>query len=368
MNIFSDKRIVLTLDAGGTNFVFGAMQGGTQLVEPLSRPSNAHDLTLCLDGLVDGFNTIKATLAAEPTAISFAFPGPADYQNGIIGDLQNLPAFRGGVALGPMLRAKFGIPVFIQNDGDLFAYGEALCGIQNEINEALTNAGVGKQYRNIVGVTLGTGFGAGIVHDGTLITGDNSIGAEIWNTPNSISPERNTEDGVSTRAIIHVFEALTREQGQGLMPHDIAKIAQQEQDDSRKQAAISAFETFGTHLGDALCNLIMLFDCNVVIGGGLTGAAPLYSPAMFKVMNGNFANGQARLVHKVFNYDEVEQRSAFLTIEPLKVNVPYSTDVVEYFAEPRVVVATSRIGASKAIALGAYAYALKMLDTQVLLD
>jgi glucokinase len=61
-------------------------------------------------------------------AISFAFPGPSDYPRGIIGDLGNLPCFRGGVALGPMLEDTFEIPVFINNDGDLFAYGEAIGG------------------------------------------------------------------------------------------------------------------------------------------------------------------------------------------------------------------------------------------------
>ena len=43
-----------------------------------------------------------SVLPRPPVAISFAFPGPADYPAGIIGDLANLPAFRGGVALGPM--------------------------------------------------------------------------------------------------------------------------------------------------------------------------------------------------------------------------------------------------------------------------
>jgi glucokinase len=48
---------------------------------------------------------------------------------GIIGDLENLPTFKGGVALGPMLEEIFNIPVFINNDGDLFAYGEAIAGL-----------------------------------------------------------------------------------------------------------------------------------------------------------------------------------------------------------------------------------------------
>lgn len=97
--------------------------------------------------MVTGFSAIKLKLPEDPVAISFAFPGPADYVNGIIGDLKNLPAFQGGVALGAFLRNKFGIPVFINNDGDLFAYGEALAGALPEVNRMLRDAGKNKMYK-----------------------------------------------------------------------------------------------------------------------------------------------------------------------------------------------------------------------------
>ena len=126
MNLKREKRIVMTLDAGGTNFVFSAIQGNIEIVPPVTFPSHAHNLDECLATIVDGFTEIKKQLPAPAVAISFAFPGPADYPAGIIGDLGNLPAFRGGVALGPMLQSVFHLPVFINNDGDLFAYGEAI--------------------------------------------------------------------------------------------------------------------------------------------------------------------------------------------------------------------------------------------------
>ena len=84
-NFQTDSRIVLTLDAGGTNMVFGAMQGGEFIVEPITMPSNANDLDLCLETMVVGFKAVINRLKEKPVAISFAFPGPADYPNGIIG-------------------------------------------------------------------------------------------------------------------------------------------------------------------------------------------------------------------------------------------------------------------------------------------
>ena len=100
----NDNRIVATLDAGGTNFVFGAMKAGEFIIDPVSVPSMAHDLDLCLQNMKNGFAQVFDQLEEKPVAISFAFPGPADYPNGIIGGfLPNFPSFRDGVALGAFL-------------------------------------------------------------------------------------------------------------------------------------------------------------------------------------------------------------------------------------------------------------------------
>ncbi|MBN1200058.1 MAG: ROK family protein, partial [Bacteroidales bacterium] len=137
---FSDPRTVLTLDAGGTNFVFSAMRSNEEIVSPVSLKATGETLEVILNTIIHGFEEVQSMIQEEPVAISFAFPGPADYQNGIIGELQNLPLFRGGVALGPMLCELFGVPVFINNDGDLFAYGEAIAGFLPETNKKLGDA------------------------------------------------------------------------------------------------------------------------------------------------------------------------------------------------------------------------------------
>jgi len=99
-----DRRIVITLDAGGTNFVFGAVQGDRFVVEPITLPSNSDRLDRCLETMVEGFRTVIGRLPEQPAAISFAFPGPADYPRGIIGGyLPNFPSFRDGVALGTVV-------------------------------------------------------------------------------------------------------------------------------------------------------------------------------------------------------------------------------------------------------------------------
>jgi len=215
----------MTLDAGGTNFVFSAIQGGKEIADPVVLPACADCLDKCLGNLVEGFKAIQAGLPETPVAISFAFPGPADYQAGIIGDLPNFPSFRGGVALGPFLEDIFGIPVFINNDGSLFAYGEALTGVLPEINRRLREAGSTKRYKNLLGVTLGTGFGAGVVIDGELLRGDNAAGGYVWCLRNKKYPEYIVEESVSIRAVMRVYAERSGDAG-ARTPKEIFEIAE----------------------------------------------------------------------------------------------------------------------------------------------
>src|SRR5580704_16980991 len=203
-----DPRVVMTLDAGGTSFRFSAMRANQPVTETFTLPSNGDNLKKCLANLVDGFAHVKKKCPQSPVAISFAFPGPADYPAGIIGDLPNLPAFRGGVAMEPMLQQKFRIPVFINNDGGLFVYGEAIAGFLPHVNGLLEKAGSPKRFKNLFGVTLGTGFGGGIACNGELFAGDNSNASQIWLTRNKLEPQMNAEEGACIRAVRRVYAGL----------------------------------------------------------------------------------------------------------------------------------------------------------------
>lgn len=130
------------------------------------------------------------------------------------------------MALGPYLREQFGIPVFINNDGNLFAYGEALAGTLSEVNKRLKEAGSSKVYKNLLGITLGTGFGAGVVIDSRLLTGDNGCGGDVWIMRNKKYPEMIAEESVSIRAVRRVYQELTGKDASSLTPKDIYDIAE----------------------------------------------------------------------------------------------------------------------------------------------
>ncbi len=360
-----NDQIVLTLDAGGTNFVFSAIQEKEKIVEDIRMPANGDDLDKCMNSLVAGFNEVLSKLSSKPAAISFAFPGPADYPNGIIGDLPNLQAFRGGVALGPMLEDKFGIPVFINNDGDLYAYGEALGGFLPYVNSLLEKAGSPKRYKNLLGLTLGTGFGAGIVRDRQLFVGDNSSAGEIWLLRDKLMPNSNIEEHASIRGVRGAYASEANIPPKDVPdPKEIFEIGIGNKKGNRS-AAEGTFKIMAEAAGDAISNAATLIDGLVVIGGGLSGASKLFLPHMVNEMNSQFTKSDGtkfnRLTAKTYNLEDEEELGNFLKGGTKEITV-YGTDrKIKYDPESRIGVGISKIGTSNAISLGAYAYAINQL-------
>ena len=360
-----DNRIVATLDAGGTNFVFGAMKAGEFIIDPVSVPAQSHDLDLCLQNMVNGFQQVFDKLDEKPVAISFAFPGPADYPNGIIGGyLPNFPSFRDGVALGAFLESKFGVPVFINNDGDLFAYGEALCGMLPEINSRLKELGSTKQYKNLIGYTLGTGFGIGVVIDNNLNRGDNSC-VETFCLRHRDMPDVIVEDGVAIRAVCRVYGEQSGNPDHGLTPKDICEIA-----DGTRQgdqaAAKEAFASLGRVAGAAISTAVTIIDGLVVIGGGVSAASRWIMPALLEEMRSKLrtlSGDEVNLVQmKVYDLENADEFALFAKGETKKVKVYGEDRYVDYDCQKRVGIAISKLGASKAVSVGAYAFALSELD------
>lgn len=362
----NDQRTVITLDAGGTNFVFGAIRANKFIVEPITLPSNADDLDKCMATLVEGFEQVMAKLDHNPVAISFAFPGPADYANGIVGGfyLPNFPSFRDGVALGPFLEEKFGIPVYINNDADLYAYGEALAGALPKINEKLEKLGSAKRYHTLLGYTFGTGFGFGFVTNGELHTGDNSC-IETFCLRHKHMPGVMVEDGVAVRAVKRVYKEESGIDDPTLQPKDIFDIAEGKRE-GNQEAARKAFATMGEVAGDAMATAVTLIDGVIVIGGGITAASKYIMPSLLKELRSEMHSigGEAfdRVQMKVYDLNDEAEFEQFAKGASRDLPVYGSDKVVTYDPQKRIGVMITNIGASTAISLGAYAYALNEVD------
>jgi glucokinase len=245
------------------------------------------------------------TLAGADLAI----PGPFDYDRGISQMRHKLLSLF-GVDLKSALAARFAwqpSQVRFVNDAAAFLLGEM-------------GAGAAKGYSRAIGITLGTGIGCAFaVHDGSggrIVPGGSQgvpPGGEIWNLPYNGAT---VEDFVSTRFLRQQFQSV---RGQVLPGQDletsaevteIARIAADgvrncpgldpspeassphsafdpADPNSPHCRALKAFQSFGRHLGLALSQHAAAFAPDViVIGGGISRAAPLFLPATRKALTG----------------------------------------------------------------------------------
>jgi len=173
----------------------------------------------------------------------------------------------------------------------------------------------------------------------------------------------NAEEGASIRAIRRVYsEEAGIPMSQAPDPRVIAQIASGEAP-GRRAAAIEAYRRMGEIVGDALASALALVDGLVVIGGGLSKACSLFLPALVGELNGTYLSPEGdrrrRLETKVFNLEDESQLAQFVGGDTTQVVVPLSRRKVRYDRLSRLGVGMSRLGTSEAIALGAYAFALR---------
>jgi glucokinase len=264
-----------------------------------------------------------------------------------------------------MLAARLGLPTFINNDGALFAYGEALGGLLPSVNGTLAAAGAARRFRNLLGFTFGTGFGGGLVIDGRLVIGDNSAAGQICTLRHRDERQRIAEEGVSIRAVRHSYAVLAGVALESVPePNVIAEIAAGNATGDR-HAAREAFRRIGQVAGDAIASALALIDGLVVIGGGISGAARWFRPALLEELNGTLESSSGpvnRLPCTVLDLDDPAGLSALLDDGARELPIPGTTQTVTYAPQKLTGVGITRLGTTAAIALGAYAHALEQLD------
>jgi glucokinase len=157
------------IDLGGTNIKIGCLSADMKLLWKTSIPTDAQmGPAAVIDRMVDA---IKETAGKKNTsletikAIGVGSPGPAKYAEGILIRCANLPRFT-NVPITKMLKEKLDKPVVLDNDANAACFGEFV-------------AGAGKNIKNMVFFTLGTGIGGGIVSDGKLLRGSSGNAAEL---------------------------------------------------------------------------------------------------------------------------------------------------------------------------------------------
>ncbi len=361
------KISVLTLDAGGTNFVFSAYRNNKKIVDNIYLPGKNDSLDAYISMIINGFESVNNEINNTAEFISIGFPGPADYRQGIIGDLFNLPAFKGGIPLSEILRHKFEVPVYINNDGNLYALGEALTGSLPDINDMLEKRKNPQKHQNLIGLTLGTGLGGGIVSEKKMLTGDNTIAAEICLLSNRINPKITSEESISIRALKRYYANFAEMDINNVPePSEMYEICEGKRPGNRL-VALKSFMLLGQHLGDVIANLITIIDGIVVIGGGIAGAQKYIIPGIKKELNNKFidysGNEINRLMQDVYFLNEENQFNDFLKRTDIEVIAPGSGKLLHYQEKPKTGIIFSKYDTSDMIHSGAYHFVISRINS-----
>lgn len=361
--------VVLVMGTDGVKLSFGAMAAGEFVCAPVHVPARTGSLTMFLGDVVDGLRTMASGLkeGRGVSAISIAFPGPADYAAGIIWDVPNMPCFRGGVALGPMLEKMFSVPVFINNDGSLFALAEARAGALPYVNRLLSERGCRRRFSNLLGATVGQGFGGGVVTGGRLLEGDNGCAGDMWCFPGVHDRSSVMEAVASAPSLCRMYSELCAPEhvlDEAFDAWHVYGVAAGSRSGD-VPAALSAFDAFGRAVGDALCYALNVVDGLVVVGGSMAGMSRFFMSALVDEMNSALLTRSrervARTQMRVFNLEDFDQREAFLSVSPVQLRIPGACGFAECDPLRRSGVILGRLPAETAVPLGAYIYAAEKL-------
>ena len=170
------QQYIIGVDLGGTNIVVGAMSAdGTQHFAMRSIPTNpesgAEGVADRIVGLIEGvvLDTLAETNSSRRDVIGVGVgaPGPLDREKGLVVVAPNLGWKN--FPLRDRISERLRLPVTLDNDANCATVGEWW-------------QGAARGGRNVVGMTIGTGIGAGIVIDGRLYRGSGGTAGEIGHT------------------------------------------------------------------------------------------------------------------------------------------------------------------------------------------
>jgi len=168
----STPRYTIGIDLGGTNIKGGLCSDDGGLITKSSIETQAERGFEHVLGrmalLVRNLLGESALSESDISAVGVGAPGPMSHAKGVIYGAPNLPGFV-NVPLRQRFAEQIGLPVTLENDANAAAFGEF-------------TAGAGKDVRDMVMLTLGTGIGGGVVLDGRLWRGHYDNAGEIGHT------------------------------------------------------------------------------------------------------------------------------------------------------------------------------------------
>lgn len=249
---------VIGIDLGGTAIKLGRFSEDGKCEESLTVPTpQPATPEAVIQALVAA---IKPLRNERVKAIGVGTPGPTDAAGKIARIAINLVGWN-DIPLAELLETETSLPTIIANDANCAALGEAWLG-------------AGRNFRDLILLTLGTGVGGAIILDGKLFTGYQGAAGELGLISlNPEGPKCNSGNDGSLEQYVSV-QAIRR--FTGLEPLELGELAEK---GDRK--ALEFWQSYGKNLGIGLASLIYILTPEaIIIGGGISASAKFFFPAV----------------------------------------------------------------------------------------
>lgn len=235
------------IDLGGTNMRVGLIDGATlidSVIEPCPSKGTEEEVLNQLK------RQITQLMSSQVKGIGIGVPSVVDSQQGVVYNVANIPSWQ-EVPLKAILEREFSVPVAVNNDANCFALG-------------VWKYGEGKGTKDMVGLTMGTGIGSGIIINGQLYNGVNTGAGEIGSLP---FRDADYEFYCSSRFFCELH---------GDTGANFGKRAQ-----TGDAEAVAVWNEFGENIGELMKAILFTYAPEaIIIGGGISSAFPLFERAM----------------------------------------------------------------------------------------
>lgn len=246
------QDVIIGIDLGATNIRGGLVKDKTIThiqEKPIRSGGTVEEV------LQDIFSIIDVLKDDSVIGIGIGVPSVVDIEKGIVYDVQNIPSWK-EVPLKEILEKRYGVEVFVNNDANCFALGEFYFG-----------KGIGSDH--MIGLTIGTGIGAGIIINRRLYAGPNCGAGELG----------------MVDYLDHCYEYY----GSGQFFKNVYNTNGQEVFEKAKagdRQALQWYAEMGTHLGNTIKMVLYAYDPPLIVfGGSVRHAYPFFQHTMWERIN-----------------------------------------------------------------------------------
>lgn len=245
-------KYYIGIDIGGTNLRAAILDEECNLIDKfkiLNEVQKGPEYNL--DKLISGIE--ERWLDKEIISVGVGCPGPLDIKNGTILITPNLKTWE-NFRLKEYLENKFKLPVFVNNDANVAGYSEAM-------------VGAGKNAESVYYITLSTGVGGGFIYKGQVVSGFNSVAAEIGNmiiNEDTYKHSNMNYGGLEGQCSgINIARIASNIKGKELTTKDVFEGA--ENGDLELKDILNQWTV---NVSKAIANLVVTVDPEVIVLGG----------------------------------------------------------------------------------------------------